>query len=186
MTIRINIDQSQRAASLSVSWFLSSYCGVISPSSWFFQRQRVILHQEDLKFSTNPHISEPWMNQPAAKHALSRYRIRNEALSAGSHLPILYLLSQSLRGCGSLQLLPAAIFPYLCLWLSRYPVIPGIQFFSIDKAMDCLAMDISGGELQLERHRNCLVEMQFIQQLPPENRSLALSVGKASMRKKYD
>lgn len=172
MTIRINIDQSQRAASLSVSWFLSSYCGVISPSSWFFQRQRVILHQEDLKFST--------------KHALSRYRIRNEALSAGSHLPILDLLSQSLRGCGSLQLLPAAIFPYLCLWLSRYPVIPGIQFFSIDKAMDCLAMDISGGELQLERHRNCLVEMQFIQQLPPENRSLALSVGKASMRKKYD
>lgn len=126
------------------------------------------------------------MNQPAAKHALSRYRIRNEALSAGSHLPILDLLSQSLRGCGSLQLLPAAIFPYLCLWLSRYPVIPGIQFFSIDKAMDCLAMDISGGELQLERHRNCLVEMQFIQQLPPENRSLALSVGKASMRKKYD
>jgi len=51
------------------------------------------------------------------------YRIRNEALSAGSHLPILDLLSQSLRG-----------------------------------------------ELQLERHRNCLVEMQFIQQLPPENR----------------
>lgn len=86
----------------------------------------------------------------------------------------------------SLQLLPAAIFPYLCLWLSRYPVIPGIQLFSIDKAMDCLAVDISGGELQLERHRNCLIELQFIQQLPPENRFLALSVGKASMRKKYD
>lgn len=51
------------------------------------------------------------------------YRIRNEALSAGSHLPILDLLSQSLRG-----------------------------------------------ELQLERHRNCLIELQFIQQLPPENR----------------
>ena len=32
----------------------------------------------------------------------------------------------------------------------------------------------NGGELQLERHRNCLIELQFIQQLPPENRSLAL------------
>ena len=29
-----------------------------------------------------------------------RYRIRNEALSAGSHLPILDLLSQSLQGLG--------------------------------------------------------------------------------------
>lgn len=128
MTIRINIDQSQRAASLSVSWFLSSYCGVISPSSRFFQRQRVILHQEDLKVIHNdPHISEPWMNQPAAKHALSRYRIRNEALSAGSHLPILDLLSQSLRGC----LFAAVACSYLSIPLPVVIQISSYPWYSI-------------------------------------------------------
>ena len=29
------------------------------------------------------------------------------------------------------------------------------------------------GELQLERHRGCLTELQFIQQLPPESRDLS-------------
>ncbi|CAK9083308.1 Immunoglobulin G-binding protein A [Durusdinium trenchii] len=33
------------------------------------------------------------------------YRIRNEALSAGNHLPILDLLSQSLQGCEGLLLM---------------------------------------------------------------------------------
>lgn len=62
------------------------------------------------------------------------YRIRNEALSAGSHLPILDLLSQSLQG-----------------------------------------------ELQLERHRGCLIELHFIQQLPAESRQTVQVMQKLAM-----
>ena len=53
-----------------------------------------------LESTPEPLNAETLGNLPPIPPNLPRYRIRNEALSAGSHLPILDLLSQSLQGLG--------------------------------------------------------------------------------------
>lgn len=61
----------------------------------FFQKRQEFFRSSHLLFWLESQLRSPLIQR---RKPFPRYRIRNEALSAGSHLPILDLLSQSLQG----------------------------------------------------------------------------------------